>query len=121
MPSAAIPKSSPPLSCRTNPVPLRAETVPPILKVVPPEPEPDPEPEPEPEPEPDPEPEPEPVPLPPGTPLQAARIRERDAKMHSWENLFERFMIVVTPLRLQKIDRTYRMPAVPTSRTPWRR
>ncbi len=41
--------------------------------------------------------------------------------MHSWENLFENFMIVVTPLRLQKIDRTYRMPAVPTSRTPWRR
>src|SRR6266404_1116627 len=55
-------RSSPPLSCRTRPLPLRPSTLPPMVNgpVAPPEPEPEPEPEPDPEPDPDPDPEPVP-------------------------------------------------------------
>jgi hypothetical protein len=79
-PLLVIGRSSPPLSWRTSPLPLKPITDPPIVNGPAAEPEPDPEPEPEPEPEPDPEPEPEPEPEPvPDVfkPLHAESINDR--------------------------------------------
>jgi hypothetical protein len=97
VPFAAIVRLSPPLSCRTIPVPRRPTTVPPMVSV--PAPEPDPEPEPEPEPEPDPEPEPEPEPPEVNEPalplLQADSRRARQTRKHRGSCFIKRFIMIL--------------------------
>src|SRR3954470_24945459 len=73
-PVPVIARSSPPLSCKTSPLPDSPSTDPPMVNG-PPEPEPPPDPDPPPEPEPPPEPDPPP---PAGflTPLHAERAMD---------------------------------------------